>query len=130
MRVRLVYEAVLNAKYYISNRYLSRGCNIIYRRGGPCKQMAMYSTFYDPSIHLDVVDIYKSEVLDVVKDGTYCGLWQMAQASNILCRPVMSIYPLRLQDGMRLDFNMEFMCIENKYNEKNSVKIMWTPMQV
>ena len=130
MRVRLVYEAVLNAKYYISNRYLSRGCNIIYRRAGPCKQIAMYSTFYDPSIPLDVVDIYKREVLDVAKDGTYCGLWQIAQASNILRRPVMSIYPLRLHDGMRLDFNREFMCIDNKYNEKISVKIMWTPMQV
>ena len=63
MRVRLVYEAVLNAKYYISNRYLSRGCNIVYRHGGPCKQIVMYSSSYNLCEQLDIVNIYKTEVL-------------------------------------------------------------------
>ena len=130
MRVRLVYEAVLNGKYYLSNRYLCRGCNIIYRGAGPCKQLAMYSSSYNPTQELDVVNIYKKEVLEIARDSAYCGLWQMSQASNILRRPVLSVYPTNLHEGMRLDFNRSFMCIDNRYNDRTSVKIMWTPMQV
>ena len=130
MQVRLVYEAVLNGKYYLSNRYLSKGCNIIYHRAGPCKQLAMYSYSYDPTEELDVLNIYKKEVLEIAQDSAYCGLWQMSQASNILCRPVLSVYPTNLHDGMHLDFNRTFVCIDNRYNDRKSVKIMWTPMQV
>ena len=129
-RVRLQYEALLNAKHYINNRYLSRGSNIVYRRGGPCKQIAMYSDHYIPGEELDVVKIYKQEVLALSKMNTYCGLWQMAQAANVLRRPVMSVYPTKLHEGMRLEFNRTFFCIDNKYNERLPVVIMWTPMQV
>ena len=90
----------------------------------------MYSSSYDPTQQFDVVDIYKKEVLELTRDGSFCGLWQMAQAANILRRPVLSIYLTELHDGMHLDFNRKFMCIDNRYNERNSVKIMWTPMQV
>ena len=76
--VRLQYEALLNAKHYINNRYLSRGSNIVHRRGGPCKQIAMYSDHYVPGVELDVVKIYKQEVLSLSKKNTYCGLWQLA----------------------------------------------------
>ena len=31
---------------------------------------------------------------------------------------------------MRLDFNRTFYCIDNKYNDREAVVIMWTPMQV
>ena len=72
-RVRLQYEALLNAKHYINNRYLSRGSNIVYRRGGPCKQIAMYSDHYVPGVELDVVKIYKQEVLSLSKIAL-CGL--------------------------------------------------------
>ena len=122
--VRLLYEAILNAKHYLSNRYLSRGCNIIYRQSGPVKQIAMYASSYDPSGEFDVVKIYKQEVMDLAKNNNYCGLWQMAQAVNILHRPVRSFYPTELHDGMRLDFNRIFYCIDNKNNDKEHVVIM------
>ena len=105
MHVHLVYEAVLNGRFYMNNRYLSKGCNIVYHIGGPCKQLAMYSSSYDPTQQFDVVDIYKKEVLELTRDGSFCGLWQMAQAANILHRPVLSIYLTELHDGMHLDFN-------------------------
>ena len=100
-RVRLLYEAILNAKHYLSNRYLSKGCNIVYRKGGPVKQIAMYSESYNPSEDLDVVEIYKKEVMKTAEDGNYCGLWQLCQAAfYILRRPVMSVYPTELHEGM------------------------------
>ena len=129
-RVRLLYEAILNAKHYLSNRYLSRGCNIVYRQGGPVKQIAMYASSYNPNEPLDVVKTYKKEVMDLAQNNTYCGLWQMSQAANILRRPVRSIYPTELHDGMCLDFNRMFYCIDTKNNDKEPVVIMWTPMQV
>ena len=68
--------------------------------------------------------------MDLTQTGSYCGLWQVCQAANILRRPVVSIYPAGLHEGMRLDFNRQFMCIDNKYNDRTPVKIMWTLMQV
>ena len=102
----------------------------MYQSGGPCKQIAMYSSLYDPTQGFDVVDIYKKEVLEITRDGSFCGLWQMAQEANVLRRPVLSIYPTDLHDGMWLDFNHKFMCIDNRYNDRNTVKTMWMPMQV
>ena len=55
--VRLLYESILNAKYYLSNRYLSRGSNIVYRMGGPVKQLAMYAENYNPNEAMNFIDI-------------------------------------------------------------------------
>ena len=129
-RVRLLYEAILNGKHYLNNRYLSKGCNIVYRRGGPVKQIAMYSESYNPAEELDVVKIYKDEVMKIAENQNYCGLWQICQAANILHRPIMSVYPTELHEGMRLEFNRMFYCIDNKYNDREPIYVMWTPMQV
>ena len=129
-RVRLLYEAILNAKQYVNNRYLSKGCNIVYRRGGPVKQIAMYSESYNPGEELDVVELYKKEVMKIAHDGNYCGLWQLCQAANILRRPVLSVYPTEFHEGMRLEFNRTFYCIDSKYNDREPIVVMWTPMQV
>ena len=90
----------------------------------------MYASSYNPNEPLDVVKTYKKEVMELAHNNTYCGLWQMAQAGNILRRPVGSIYPTELHEGMRLDFNRMFYCIDSRNNEKEPAVIMWTPMQV
>ena len=119
MHVRLVYKSVLNAKYYLSNRHLARGSNILYRRGGPCTQIAMYSSAYNPPDELDVAAIYKKECMQIACDSEYCGLWQLSQAANILQRPIFSVYPTELHEGMRLESNRKFMCIDTRYNDRN-----------
>ena len=60
----------------------------------------MYSQAYNHAEQLDVVDIYKKQVLSILRNGEYCGLWQIAQAANVLCRPVVSVYPTELHEGM------------------------------
>ena len=72
----------------------------------------------------------KKEVLSLTRNGQYCGLWQIAQASNVLRRPIVSVYPTELHEGMQLEFNRTFYCIDNKYNDREPVVVMWTPMQV
>ena len=129
-RVCLLYESILNAKYYLSNWYLSRGSNVVYRMGGPVKQLAMYAESYNPNEELNVIDLYKKEIMQLAKDGSYCGLWQLCPVANFLHRPIKSVYPSELHEGMKLDFNRTFYCIDNKYNDREAVVIMWTPMQV
>ena len=63
--VHLLYESILNTNYYLSNRYLSRGSNIVYRTGGPVKQLTMYAESYNPNEQLNVIDIYKKEVIQL-----------------------------------------------------------------
>ena len=109
---------------------MARGSNILYRRGGPCTQIAMYSSAYNHQDQFDVVEICKKESMQIAHDGEYCGLWQLSQAANILRRPVYLVYPTELHEGMCLEFNRKFMCIDTRHNNKNSVYIMWTLMQV
>ena len=131
MRVRLVYELVLNAHYYLSNRHMSRGASIVHRSSGPVQQVAMYSSSYNPQERLDVRKVFCAEVLDIAHEGSYCGLWQLAAASNVLRRPILSIYPDRnVNTSIRLDINRKFFCINNVNNANERAAIMWTPMQV
>ena len=130
IRVRIVYEAVTNARFYVNDRYLARGAEIIYPRSGPSKQIAMYSSGYTPPNPVNVGDIYKNECLEISKRNSYCGLWQICQSANILRRPLWSVYPENLNRSMRLDMHRKFYCINNNYNNKECLHIMWTPMQV
>ena len=129
MRVRLVYEGVHNWRQYINNRYLAKGASVIYRRAGPCHQIALYSSAYDPQ-HYSLETLYKKEVMDLRTNGTYCGLWQMCQAANVLKHPIKSVFPETYTQNMRLDFNRDFMCLNNAYNNRTKIYIMWTAMQV
>ena len=90
----------------------------------------MYSSAYNPQDDMNVAELYKKEVIEIAKNRSYCGLWQLARAASILRRPVMSIYPEHLSDGMCMDFNRKCMCVDNRYNTRDTVKIMWTSMQV
>ena len=130
IRVRLIYEAVKNEQYYLSDRYLSRGAQIIYRKSGPSQQIAMYSSTYNPQMPRDVTGVYRREVLEMTNDGAYCGLWQIAQAANVLKHPIESIYPTNTNLVTWLNFNRSFDCINPRYNTRRTLRIMWTPMQV
>ena len=128
--VRLIYEAITNAQYYLSGRYLSRGAQVVYRRAGLGTQIAMYSSSYNPQLPLDVQAVYEDEVVELTNDGAYCRLWQIAQAANIVRHPIISVYPQNTNLVTRLDFNRTFYCINARYNRHCNLRIMWTPMQV
>ena len=130
IRVRIIYEALTNARFYVSDKYLARGAEIIYPRSGPCKQVAMYSSGYTPPDPVNVTEIYKNECVEVSRKNSYCGLWQICQAANILRRPLCSVYPENFNQNMRLDMHRKFYCINNNYNHKPCLHVMWTPMQV
>ena len=131
MRVRLIYEAIVNANIYLNNRHLSKGAQIVYRRGSPCATIALYSPGYRNDAARDIVGCYQHDVMEVVRPGAYCGLWQIAQAANILRHPIVSVFPQRNHRFVqRLDFNRTFFCTNEQYNSRRPLRIMWTCMRI
>ena len=54
------------------------------------EQYTQYSAIYIPNtaIPLDVLDLYKKEVMDIRKDEAFMGIWQIFQAANALKHPI------------------------------------------
>ena len=128
MRVHLVYEAVLNASLYLSNHHLGRGATVVYNHG-VLGTMAIYSPGY--TANSDIHDCYKKEVMLIAHEGSYCGLWQLAQAANVLHHPIVSVFPeINGRYVKHDDFNRKFACANNAYNQRGYLYIMWTSMQV
>ena len=91
----LVYEAVIHKNYYLDNTYLQIGGT---NDNNLKSQYSIYSEAYKQVETRDWNDntfkrIYEREVLEITKDGAYCGMWQFYQASNVICHPVKSVYP-------------------------------------
>ena len=53
------------------------GARNFYERGTLPEQYVMYSENYVPNDdnEVDVVDLYKKEVMDIRKDGAFMGIW-------------------------------------------------------
>ena len=132
IRVRIVYEAIKNLQSYLDHNYVSVGAVNVYDCGTLPEQYAMYSDDYIPNtgIPVDVLDLYRQEVMDKSKDGAYMGIWQIFQASNVLKHPIQSVFPHIGNENVIKDLNHTVYCIDNTHNTNNCINMMWTPMQV
>ena len=76
MRVRIVYKPIINLNAYLDNIYVLVGAHNFYDRGTLPEQYVMYSHNYIPNMgnELDVLDLYKKEVMDIRRDGTFVGI--------------------------------------------------------
>ena len=83
IRARIVYEAVINMDSYLDNSYVSIGARNFYDQGTLPEQYAQYSDNYilNTGVELDVVALYK-----------HLGIWQVFQATNVLKRPIQSVF--------------------------------------
>ena len=132
MRVRIAFEAVINLDSYLDNNYVSVGAHNCYNCATLPEQYMQYSANYIPNtaIPLDVLDLYKKEVMDIRKDGAFMGIWQIFQAANVLKFPIRSVFPSIGNINVIKDLNRTVYCIDHGNNAKHAVNIMWTPMQV
>ena len=130
IRTQIVYEGVLNKDLYLNNEYLSEGATNFYSRGTLCDQYTMYSDNYNPNTPLNVEAIYMCELLDICKDGAYMGIWQLFQVANVLQHPVKSVYPEGGNVNIRKDLGHDIHCQNQCANTRETVTLMWTPMQV
>ena len=74
--------------------------------------------------------LYKREVMDIMNDGTYVGIWQIFQAANIVKRPICSVHPPIGNLNVRQDLHRIVHCINGSFNNQRKLHLMWTPMQV
>ena len=131
IRVRIVYEAIQNMDKYLDNQYVSLGAQNLYGKATLVKQFAIYTEEFCPNTPLDVLDLYKKEVMEIHKLGGYCGIWQIFQTANILHVPIQSVYPFGCSDlNTRKDMNRTVYCYNDNNNNANEIKIMWTPTQI
>ncbi|GFR64727.1 hypothetical protein ElyMa_000185100 [Elysia marginata] len=77
VRCRICIDSVVNKEHYLSlpKNELDMLCTLSECQGTTAK------------------DIFKKEVMDVCKLGTYMGLWQMMAAATALNVKVLSVYP-------------------------------------
>ena len=131
IHVRIVYEAVQNMAKYLDNAYVSIGAHHFYRRTTLEQTFAMYTEDFNPLVPLDVVKLYKQEVMEIRKLAGYMGIWQLFQTANILCMSIQSMYPTGFSSNdTRSDMNRVVYCSDDVHNNATPIKIMWTPTQI
>ena len=131
IRVRIVYEAIQNMDKYLDNQYVSISALNVYGRATLVEQFAMYTEEFCPNIPLDVLNLYKKEVMEIHKLSSDCGIWQIFQTANIVHVPIQSVYPFVCSDlNTRKDMNRTVYCYNDNNNNANEIKIMWTPTQI
>ena len=84
IRVRIIYEAVLNMAMYLDDNYVSNGAHNFYDRGTLPELYAQYSDNYNPHATFNMERLYQKEVLEIYQDGAYMGIWQIFQVVNVI----------------------------------------------
>ena len=130
IRVRIVYEAVLNKNKYLDDTYISHGATNFYRRATLVEQFAQYSDNFVPGRGFNVNTLYNKEVLDICKDMAFMGIWQIFQTANVIQNPIKSVYPSESNPNVRADINRIVNCHTEQFNNKVPICLMWTPMQI
>ena len=128
LRARIVIEGIVNKDLYLSPHALENGASHIrVEETIP----ATYSTYSDHYINgqklskINIDFIYCQEMYECSKMDSYMGLWQIAQAANVLHLAIRSVYPEGGDDQMRMDFNRIFYpatCDE----QVEYIYVMWT----
>ena len=87
---------------------------IFYTHAATPAQYAQYSDNYIPNtgIPLDVLALYKQEVMDICIDRAYMGIWQICQSANVLNHPIHSVFPNIGNENVIKDLNRMVYCID------------------
>ena len=128
LRVRIVVEGVYNKPRYLDNDYLSLGSNFLRQQGTFTEQYTLFSGQYAHGDLQDVIEsVYDNEMLAMCKPHEYMGMWQIWAATNVLARPVRSVFPMHGSDAFHADFNRLCVPYSSQFRRKKTVVIMWTP---
>ncbi len=85
----MVLNAVINKKQYLDHERLVLGSYRL-EEEETCNLLLAYTKMYGKSgptrtlTHEDIEKIYKWEVIDLAKKGTYCRLWSLHFTANVL----------------------------------------------
>ena len=147
IRVRLVFEAVLNEQFYLSNEYLSLGVqgrlparpNLRAPSTTVVSRYCMYSgddyvTGYRMLVE-EMRGVYRRDIVRIGRKGGFMGIWQFHQAAEISKNPICGVYPdgkgkVKVNANLRLDMNRVFLTNNPAFHNMRPIYIMWTPVSV
>ena len=66
-------------------------------------------------------------MLEMSHKDTHMGMWQIWASTNVIGRPIMSIFPDRGSAAFRSDFNRLCVPYLAQLRKKERIYIMWTP---
>ena len=128
LRARIVVEGVYNRPRYLDNDYLAVGSKSLRKKGTFTKQYVLFSGQYAHGDLQDVIEsVYDNEMLAMCKPRSYMGMWQIWAASNVLGRPVCSVFPMRGSAAFHSDFNRLCVPFGTQLRKRQPVIVMWTP---
>ena len=127
LRARIVVEGVYNRPHYLDNEYLAIGSRSLRQQGTFTEQYALFLGQYAHGDLQDVIEsVYDNEMLAMCKPREYMGMWQIWASTNVLARPVKSVFPMRGSDAFQSDFNRLCVPYSTQFRRKEPVIIMWT----
>ena len=147
IHVRLVFEAVLNKQFYLSNEYLSLGVqgrlptrpNLRAPSTTVVSMFCMYSgddyvTGYRMSVE-EMQGVYHRDIVRIGRKGGFMGIWQFHQAAEIFKNPICGVYPdgkgkVKVNANLRLNMNRDFLTNNPAFHNMRPIYIMWTPVSV
>ena len=104
------------------------GSNSLRTEGSYSGQYALFSGQYAHGNIEDIIEsVYEKEMLEMSQKNTHMGMWQIWVSTNVISRPIMSIFPNRGSPAFRSDFN--WLCVPYlaQLRKKEPIYIMWTP---
>ena len=96
IRIRIIEELVLHQNYYLDEKNLKKGYDKPSKDQEINKAFAQYSDHFitGQKLKAEVIkQLYEKEVLDICKDRSYMGIWQMFALATVLKMPIRSCYP-------------------------------------
>ena len=140
LRKRTCWEGVQNKPLYLDHEYLSCGITDLPVRS---TLPIMYAQFSDYATNFGCVDgetraerisrwskiaeqVYEAEVFACHKKNEYMGVWQIAQATNCIHRPICIVYPEMFTDNFHRHLNRTFFPFNVTEREREPIYIMWT----
>ena len=100
MRVRCAIEMILHEEEYLNADFLSRGLETTRAQA---HEWAQYSRDYIPPAAVQKLGpeqcriIYRREIISLLTDKMFCGLWQVYALASVLKAKISSVYPTRHQ---------------------------------
>ena len=129
LRARIIVEGVYNKPWYLDNNYLGLSLNSLRQQGTFTEQYALFSGQYAHGDLQDVIEsVYDNDMLTMYKPHEYMGMWQIWAATNVIARPVRSVFPMCGSDAFCSDFNRLCVPYSSQFRRKETVMIMWTPL--
>ena len=141
IRVRIVFEAVLNEALHLSSDYLSLGMkNNVPARPNLRKPSSTIVTRYflypgDNSIRhlrlneMEIQHIYRQDIMQISKVNNYAGIWQFHQAAEVAKMPIGTVFPDKgVNVNLRLDMNRIILPRNTAFHIKIPIYIMWSPL--